>query len=174
MPRLRKCDRILIQKFPRYNLPMEIIQVGKTKGAELESLERHYQKLVSGFAKVEVRTVSEVKPSQTFGVERCKEEEGAAILKALSSDSFVIVLSEEGRQFSSVEFAVKLGGLLDQGRKVVFVIGGAFGLSEAVKARADLLLSLSPMTFTHQMVRVILWEQVYRAFCIIKGKEYHH
>lgn len=153
---------------------MEIIQVGKTKGVELEGLERHFGKLVSGFAKVTVKTLAEVKPSRTFTHERCKEEEGVAILKVLAEDCFVIVLSEEGRQFSSVDFAAKLGGLLDKGQKVVFVIGGAFGLSDKVKARADLLLSLSPMTFTHQMVRVILLEQVYRAFCIMRGKEYHH
>lgn len=152
---------------------MEIVQVGKTK-VELVGLVSYFEKLVSGFTKVTVKTLAEVKASRTFGSERCKEEEGQAILKAIGEDCFVIVLSEEGRQFSSVDFAAKLGGFLDKGQKVVFVIGGAFGLSEGVKGRADLLLSLSQMTFTHQMVRVILLEQVYRAFCILKGKEYHH
>lgn len=153
---------------------IKIIQVGKTKSEEIISLCAYFEKLVSGFVAVETITLNEVKPGKTFSFERCKQEEGEKILKAISEDWFVIALSEEGKLFDSVQFAEKLGQLKDRGQKVCFVIGGAFGLAEEVKERADLLLSMSKMTFTHQMVRMILLEQVYRGFCILAGKEYHH
>ena len=153
---------------------IKIIQVGKTKSEEIISLCAYFEKLVSGFVAVETITLNEVKPGKTFSIERCKEEEGEKILKAIFDEYFVVALTEEGQAFDSMQFAEKLGGFKDRGQKVCFVIGGAFGLSDGVKERADLLLSMSKMTFTHQMVRMILLEQMYRGFCILAGKEYHH
>lgn len=115
-----------------------------------------------------------MKPSKTFSIERCVEEEGEMILRSIPGDEFVVALDERGKEMSSIDFAGFLGGKLDTGQALTFVIGGAFGLSEAVKKRADLKLSFSKMTFTHQMIRIFLLEQIWRGFCIIKGKEYHH
>lgn len=147
---------------------IKIIQVGKSR--DFVEQEQRFLKMLGQFAKVEVVVVNEQKASKTFTVERCREEEGALILKALGSDEFVIALDEKGREMNSVEF----GGFLEKHPKATFVIGGAFGLSEAVRERADAVLAFSLMTFTHQMIRLFLLEQIYRGFCIIKGKEYHH
>lgn len=116
-----------------------------------------YLKMLKGYADVEMLTL--------------KDESG--VLKAVG-ESFCIVLDELGEEFSSVEFGQWIGKRKDVGDHLVFVIGGAYGLPEEVKARADLLLSLSKMTFTHQMVRIFLLEQIYRGLSIVYGKEYHN
>ncbi len=102
------------------------------------------------------------------------EQEGARITEALAKrrPACVFALAEEGRTFTSAEFARNLGAL--QGGSTVFVVGGPYGLSEAVKAGADSLLSLSPMTFTHEIARLLLCEQLYRAVSILSGTGYHH
>lgn len=101
--------------------------------------------------------------------------EGERLLAALQPGERVVVLDERGKGLDSVEFAARLGRWRDQGaRQVVFVVGGSYGLSDAVRARADLLLSLSPMTFPHQLVRLLFAEQLYRAVSILGGTGYHH
>lgn len=147
---------------------LKIIQVGKSR--DFAEVEAKFLKMLGQFAKVEVIRLAEKKASKTFPVERCVEEEGEMILKAMEGDEFVVALDELGDQLSSVEF----GEFLGRRPKITFVIGGAFGLSAAVKASSHKTLSFSKMTFTHQMVRVFLLEQIYRGFCILKGKEYHH
>ena len=146
-----------------FNLAViKIIQVGKSR--DFVEQEQRYLKMLGQFAKVEVVTVGEQKASKTI------EEEGKLILRAVGSAALVIALDEKGKEMDSLQF----GRFLGENPKVTFVIGGAFGLSDGVRARADAVFSLSLMTFTHQMVRLFLLEQIYRGFCIIKGKEYHH
>lgn len=96
------------------------------------------------------------------------------IASILPRDALVIVLDEKGKQMNSVEFSEMIGRSKDKGETLVFVIGGAFGLSDGLKREASLLLSLSKMTFTHQMIRPFLLEQIYRGFCILNGREYHY
>jgi 23S rRNA (pseudouridine1915-N3)-methyltransferase len=153
---------------------IRIIQLGRFKDKELASLAAELTKRLGAFSDLKIDELKDQSPSKSFSKDRCIEEEGEKILAALSDGEFVIALDERGREFSSEEFASKLGSWKDNGRALTFVTGGAFGLSAAVRERADLVLSLSKMTFTHQMVRPILLEQIYRAFCIIAGKEYHH
>lgn len=101
--------------------------------------------------------------------------EGERLLAALQPGERVVVLDERGKGLGSVEFADRLGRWRDQGvRQVAFVVGGSYGLSDAVRQRADLLLSLSPMTFPHQLVRLLFAEQLYRAVSILGGTAYHH
>lgn len=150
-------------------MKIRIIQVGKTRDFDLQE----FVKRISPFAQLEIVDLKEVAPSKTFSRERCKEQEGEQILRALGED-FIVALDEGGKQMDSREFSNLIGKSKDAGRTLVFVIGGPFGLSAAVKQRADLLLSFSKMTFTHQMIRLFLLEQIYRAFCILHGKEYHH
>ncbi|MDD5596720.1 MAG: 23S rRNA (pseudouridine(1915)-N(3))-methyltransferase RlmH [Victivallaceae bacterium] len=141
---------------------IKIVAVGKIKDRSLQSKIAEFTKWLSPFAKLET---SEIRDSDT-------EKEGAAILKAIDKDkAFVFVLSEEGGELSSEEFSRKLSGI---DRKIVFVIGGPFGLSEAVKKRADFLFSLSKMTFTHEMARLFLLEQIYRAIDISRSGKYHN
>lgn len=150
-----------------------IIQVGKTKDSYLEEGMAEFVKRIGPFASLQFVTLRDVPPSKTFPTAKCIEEEGEQIFKKLSDD-FVVALDERGGQKSSVEFAEFLRGHKDSGHGVTFVIGGAFGLSDVVKKRADLILSFSKMTFTHQMIRLFLMEQIYRGLSIIAGKEYHN
>ncbi|MEO8590480.1 MAG: 23S rRNA (pseudouridine(1915)-N(3))-methyltransferase RlmH [Flavobacteriales bacterium] len=101
--------------------------------------------------------------------------EGERILAALKPGERVVVLDERGRPMTSPQFAERLGSWRDQGvRQVAFVVGGAYGLTDEVRQRADLVLALSAMTFPHQLVRVLFAEQLYRAFSILQGSPYHH
>ena len=103
------------------------------------------------------------------------QKEGELILKHLTPGDHLILLDEHGREFRSLEFADYVEHLLSMGGKnLVFVVGGAYGFSDAVYARAHSKISLSRMTFSHQMVRIIFAEQLYRAFTILKGEPYHH
>jgi len=154
-------------------MKIQIIQVGKTKEKLYKIMESEFLKRLGPFSTVTITEIKPVTPSKTFTKARCVEEEGERIL---GSDlrGFVVALDETGREKSSAEFAEFLKGFEDRGEAVIFVIGGPYGLSKEVKERADLTLSLSRMTFTHQMVRLFLLEQIYRGICIIHGKEYHN
>lgn len=153
---------------------IQIIQVGKNKDSWIESAVGDLLKRCKPFADVEFVTVKDSVVTKTFTKEMVMKEESEAILKALKDGFKIVVLDEKGKQLSSREFAEFLGERKDGGESVCFVIGGAFGLSEEVRKRAHLLVSFSKMTFTHQMIRVFLLEQIYRGFSIINGKEYHH
>ena len=104
---------------------------------------------------------------------KAKEEEGAALLSKLSSRDALVALDERGKTLSSTDFAKWLGRQQDSGRDVAFVIGGDEGLSEAVRSQAVLVLSLSAMTLPHRLARLVLVEQVYRGFSILRGEPYH-
>ena len=107
--------------------------------------------------------------------QKTKEKEAEAVMKNIRESDYVILLDEKGRSLSSEQFAQTIEKLgIRAVKKVIFVVGGAYGFSEALYKRADEMLSLSPMTFSHQMVRLIFAEQLYRAFTIIKGESYHH
>lgn len=134
-----------------------ILQIGKSDPYILEG-EKEYLKFLKPFAKIETITVNDESQLQ----------------KHLKKDQFVIVLERAGKELSSEEFAEHIRKLKNQGQKLIFVIGGPFGLSRETLKKANLLLSFSRMTFTHQMIRLILLEQLYRAFTIISGKKYHY
>ncbi|WP_176011879.1 23S rRNA (pseudouridine(1915)-N(3))-methyltransferase RlmH [Victivallis sp. Marseille-Q1083] len=140
----------------------KLISIGRFKDRHLQAKAEEFLKWLSPYAKVELLELRD----------STKEKESQAILKALDkSKEFVIVLSEEGRECTSVEFA----GLLNRiDRKITFVIGGPYGMTPELKAQADLLLSLSKLTFTHEMARLFLLEQLYRAISITNGGKYHN
>ena len=142
---------------------IKVIVVGKLKDKSIQARCDEFAKWLGPYAKIDIRIL----PDSTV------EKEGVAIRKELEHDRnrFLVVLSEEGKEFSSVEFAEKLKRL---DRKIVFVIGGPFGLSPEVKEQADLLWSLSRLTFTHELARLLLWEQLYRAVNLIHGGSYHN
>lgn len=154
-------------------MKIHIIQIGKTKDKNIEELVLEYIKRTSLYAKVKFTTLNEEKLTSSKTKEKIIQIEGEKILKNISSE-FVVALDEKGKQFASTDFAGIIKKQKDAGQKITFIIGGAFGLSNNVKAKANLTLSLSKMTFTHEMARLFLMEQVYRAFSIIAGKGYHN
>jgi 23S rRNA (pseudouridine1915-N3)-methyltransferase len=155
-------------------MKIRIILIGKNKDQYLDEVMDEFLKRLRPYADVEFTILKEVSPSATFTKEKTVEAEGQQILKSLSPDDFLCVLDEHGKNLDSREFSDLLKKHKDLGQAITFVIGGAFGLSEEVKSRANLLLSFSKMTFTHQMIRIFLVEQIYRGVCIFLGKEYHN
>lgn len=122
-----------------------------------------------------VTEIPELKNASSLSKELIKTKEGELILKSIKSSDEVLLLDEHGKEYSSSEWArIMERRISGSGRDIVFVIGGAYGFSQQVYDRCDGMLSLSRMTFSHQMVRVIFTEQLYRAFTIIKGEPYHH
>lgn len=134
-----------------------------------------YQKRIKRFINFEIKTLASPKNAGRLTEEDLKQQEGNAILKIFDPGDYVILLDENGKSLASKKFASFLQkAMLRSEKHLVFIVGGAYGFSDAVKARADFQLSLSAMTFSHQIVRVLFLEQLYRAFTIIRGEPYHH
>lgn len=154
-----------------------IVSVGKLKEKYLKQGIEEYIKRLRPYAKIEMIEVPDEKAPETLSAaeeEQVKQAEGERLLNKISQDTYVIALTIEGKQLSSEELAKTLDDLAVHGKsKIVFVIGGSLGLSGEVLQRADLKLSFSKMTFPHQLMRLILVEQVYRAFKIKRGEPYH-
>jgi 23S rRNA (pseudouridine1915-N3)-methyltransferase len=152
-------------------LKIKVLMVGKTKNRELLTLEREYAKRVRPYCEL---SMIEVKPALDVSPERMVQLEGERLLAKLVRQDFVVALEVEGRQLSTEGFA----RMLEQhpssvGRDLTFLIGGPYGLSGEVKARKNFSLSLSRMTFTHEMARLFLLEQIYRGFSVIHHLPYH-
>ena len=156
-------------------MKITLLTVGRTdvewvrKGLDLYvSRLRHYVP----FSLIEI---PELKNVSALAREQIKQKEGELVLKALKPSDCVTLLDERGREYRSIEFSAMLEDRMSRGgRDLVFVVGGAYGFSDAVYSRSDEKISLSKMTFSHQMVRTIFAEQLYRAFTIMKGEPYHH
>lgn len=153
------------------------IAVGKIKEKFYRDAVEEYRKRLSRYCKLEILELPDEKTLEGAGAAEeaaVREREGGRILKAIREDAYVIALAIEGKSLDSVELSQKLDNLGISGRShIVFVIGGSLGLSQAVMERADEAISFSRMTFPHQLMRVILLEQVYRSFRIMKGEPYH-
>ncbi len=158
-------------------LSVNIICVGKLKERYLVDAVKEYSKRLSAFCRLTVTELDEVKlPDRTTDADIAValKKESEKILGKLSKDSYVIAMCIEGRMYSSTEFSELLSKVGVNGKSSVdIIIGSSFGLSEEIKRRADLKLSVSPMTFPHQLFRVMILEQVYRAFQISLGGKYH-
>ena len=158
-------------------MKIRIVAVGKLKEKYLREGVAEYEKRLAPFASVElVETREEYMAENPSEAQRQQAlaKEGERLLRLVPEKSFLIVLDVKGKLLSSEVLAKELASLALQGQSdLTFLIGGAFGLSPAVRDRADLRISFSPMTFTHQMVRLLLYEQIYRAFKINRGEKYH-
>lgn len=149
--------------------------IGKTAEPYLEEGMAIYEKRLPHYLPFQCDCIPDVKQAKNLDQEFLKLREGESILKKLDKRDFLVLLDENGKSYRSLEFAAQLERWSVQGiDSVVFVIGGAYGFSDEVYARANAKLSLSPMTFSHQMVRLIFLEQLYRACSINKGEPYHH
>lgn len=156
---------------------IQIIAVGKLKEKYLIDGIKEYAKRLGPYAKLSIHEVPDEKAPETLSSaqeEQAKEREGERILALIKPDTHVIALAIDGKLWSSEELAEQLGNLATYGRsQVAFVIGGSLGLSQAVLQRADQKLSFGRLTYPHQLMRLILVEQIYRAFKIIRGEPYH-
>lgn len=158
-------------------MKISVISVGKIKEKYLRDAVAEYVKRLSRYCRTEMIEVADEKTPDQAGAaaeEAVRAKEGERLLKYIREDMYVITLEINGKMFTSEEFAEKIETLGIQGKSsVAFVIGGSIGLGKEVLKRSNLALSFSKMTFPHQLMRVILLEQVYRAFRIINGEPYH-
>lgn len=154
---------------------IELIVVGKTDSAEVEALVAMYAKRINRYCKFSMTTIADVRNTRNMAPSRQKQLEGEAILKNVVEGDFLVLMDERGAQYTSIEFAQWLQKRMLSGvKRLVLVIGGPYGFSEEVYKRADQKISLSKMTFSHQIVRAIFTEQLYRAFSILHNEPYHH
>ncbi|RPA66468.1 23S rRNA (pseudouridine(1915)-N(3))-methyltransferase RlmH [Cyclobacteriaceae bacterium YHN15] len=156
-------------------MQIRLLAIGKTDNQAIQSLIEEYQKRLGFYIKFEMEIIPDIKNAKSLNESAQKEREGELLLKKLQPSDDLILLDENGKQFRSVEFSDFLQKKMNSGLKhLVFVIGGPYGFSESVYSRANGKISLSKMTFSHQMVRVFFIEQLYRAFTILKNEPYHH
>lgn len=149
--------------------------MGRTDVAWVRTGLELYVSRLTHYVPFTLNEIPELKNVSALSRDQIKQKEGDLLLGQIRTSDEVILLDEHGKKYRSVEFAEMLRGKMSRGgRDLVFVIGGAYGFSDAVYSRADGKMSLSDMTFSHQMVRTIFAEQLYRAFTIIKGEPYHH
>ena len=154
---------------------IKLLTIGKTDNKALQSLIDDYSKRLSFYIKFDLEIIPDIKNVKNLSESQQKEKEGELILAKLTSTDQLILLDEKGTTFSSVGFSDYLQKKMNSGAKtIVFVIGGPYGFSDEVYQKAQGKISLSLLTFSHQMVRLFFVEQIYRAFSILKGEPYHH
>ena len=151
-----------------------LLLVGKTQTKNFQAGISDYSERITHYMPFEIKVIPELKNTRNLNEEQQKVREGELILKELQPADTVVLMDEHGKELRSIELAQWLQGKQNISRRLVFVIGGPYGFSPDVYSRANEQLSLSKMTFSHQMVRLIMVEQLYRACTIIKGEPYHH
>lgn len=153
---------------------IKIVALGKIKEKFLKEGVDEFLKRLTPYSSIEIIELSPIEIKDENLIEKVLDDEADKILACIKPSSFVVTLEIGGKMFSSEEFSAKIEGLINEGiSELVFVIGSSCGLSKKVSARADLKMSMSKMTFLHQFARLILVEQIYRAFKIMKNEKYH-
>ena len=156
-------------------MKIALLQTGKPTDKNITEAVDLYFNRIKKYSVFDIITLSEIKDTKNMSAQEQKIKEGKKIIQSIGADDYVILLDEKGKELRTVEFS----GLLEKifmlpKKRILFVIGGPWGFSEEVYRSADLILSLSKMTFPHQLVRLLFLEQLYRVFTIIKGEPYHH
>ena len=152
-----------------------LLTIGKTSDKYLTEGISRYKNSLKHYASFEINGIPNIKNTKNLSELEFKKKEGELLLKQLQTSDYTILLDNKGKSFSSVGFAKKLQQWMLSGKKrLVFIVGGAFGFSDAIYKRANEHLSLSKMTFSHQMVRLFFVEQLYRAYTILGNEPYHH
>ena len=155
-------------------MKVTLLVVGKTTDSHIDALIQEYQKRLTHYLPFALQVIPELKNTKALSPEQQTQAEGDLILKAVTANTDLILLDEHGKEFRSIEFADYLQKRMSSGRDVVFVVGGPYGFADTVYQRANGKISLSKMTFSHQMVRLFFVEQIYRAMTILRGEPYHH
>ena len=151
------------------------LTIGKTINKHLIELQNDYQERLKHYIPYDYVSIPELKNNRNLTEAEQKEKEADLLLKMLEPTDEVILLDEKGKQYGSVEFSEFISKkIMGNQKRMIFVVGGPYGFSQRVYDRANGLISLSKMTFSHQMVRIIFVEQLYRAFTILRGEPYHH
>ena len=154
---------------------INLVCIGKTDDKEIQNLIKYYQNRLPKHWNFELTEIADVKNAKNLSPELLKKEEGKLLLNQSENSDFIVLLDEKGKQFTSREFSAKIDHWMNSSvKKVAFFIGGAYGFSSEIYDRANEKMSLSKMTFTHQMIRLFFVEQIYRADQILQGKPYHN
>jgi 23S rRNA (pseudouridine1915-N3)-methyltransferase len=156
-------------------MKITLLAVGKTDDSRMEQLTQMYVDRLQHYINFELEIIPDLKKTKNLSEDQQKNEEGKLILNKLEKSDFITLLDEKGKKYSSMQFAELINKRSVSGlKRLVFIIGGPYGFSPDVYMRSNSILSLSDMTFSHQMVRLFAVEQVYRAFTILKNEPYHH
>ena len=156
-------------------MKIALLQTGKTTDQHIAKVIDLYTSRINKYLVFEIITLPDIKNSRSMSLQEKKMKEGKRIIQSIYSEDYVILLDENGNEFKTVDFSAWLEKLfMIRKKRIVFVIGGAWGLSDEVFNRANYRLALSRMTYSHQMVRLLFLEQLYRAFTVIRGEPYHH
>jgi 23S rRNA (pseudouridine1915-N3)-methyltransferase len=156
-------------------MKIKMLAIGKTDDKSLQALIGKYERRLKHYIGFDMEVIPDVKKAKSLSAEEQKRLEGEAILKKVQPGDLLVLLDERGKEFRSLGFAQYLQKKMNAGTRSLFlVIGGPYGFSEPVYSRADEQISLSKMTFSHQMIRLFLVEQIYRAFTILRNEPYHH
>lgn len=156
-------------------MKIALLQTGKTTDKNILAVADLYSNRISKYSAFEIITLPDLKNTKSLPVYEQKIREGKRVIQSVNPEDYVILLDEKGKELKTMEFSVWMGKIFMLPKKrIVFVIGGPWGFSDEVYERADFKMSLSKMTFPHQLVRLLFLEQLYRIFTIIKGEPYHH
>lgn len=156
-------------------MTIRLLAIGKTDNKALQLLISEYENRLKHYVRFTLEVIPDLKNSKNLSETQQKEKEGELILKKINATDALILLDENGKQYASLEFSNYLQKKMNSGiKQLVFVIGGPYGFSDAVYKKAQAKISLSKMTFSHQMVRLFVVEQIYRGFTILKNEPYHH
>lgn len=156
-------------------MTIKLIAIGRTDSSELQSLIDVYTKRLGFYINFELEVIPDLKKTKNLSEAQQKQKEGELVLNKLDASELLVLLDEKGKSFSSVGFSEYLQKHMNSGiKQLVFLIGGPYGFSDEIYSRARGTISLSKMTFSHQMVRLFMVEQLYRAFTILKNEPYHH
>ena len=156
-------------------MTIKLLAIGKTDNKDLQSLINDYKKRLGFYIKFEIEIIQDLKKSKNLSETQQKQKEGELILNKVKPTDALILLDENGKQYNSIAFANYLQKHMNSGvKQLVFVIGGPYGFSQDVDHKAQGKISLSKMTFSHQMVRLFVIEQLYRGFTILRNEPYHH
>lgn len=156
-------------------MKLALLQTGKTTDKNISAVADLYCGRIKKYTSFEIITLPDIKNTKSMSVQEQKLKEGKRILQSVSIDDYIILLDEKGKELRTLELSAWMEKIFMQPKKrIVFAIGGPWGFSEEVYNRADFMMSLSKMTFPHQLVRLLFLEQLYRVFTVIKGEPYHH
>ena len=156
-------------------MEIKLIAIGKTDRTELGQLIKSYQNRLMHYVRFSIEIIPDIKNSKNLSEKKQKEKEGELILKKISDSDFVILLDENGSEMNSIKFSKFLQKQMNSGlKRLILVIGGPYGFSQPIHNKSFTKLAVSKMTFSHQMVRLFVIEQLYRGFTILKNEPYHH
>ncbi|MFT3995674.1 MAG: 23S rRNA (pseudouridine(1915)-N(3))-methyltransferase RlmH [Dysgonomonas sp.] len=156
-------------------MKISLLVIGKTDARYFVEAIQEYEKRLEHYIPFEIQVIPDLKNTKSLTVDQQKEKEGELILKSLQPGDYLVLLDERGKEYSSMQFATYIEKKTHTvSKRLVFVIGGPYGFSQAVYDKANEKLTLSRMTFSHQMIRLVFVEQLYRAMTILNNEPYHH